>query len=504
MWNSLSVQNPNPGKRKIDTLLAPLAAAVTVTLLTFLQAWSEIAGDAGFVLVGFAAVWVRRFGPRGLALGNVALFGSLFSLFVKIEPSMLPACYAAMLLSGVVTFAVRFGLIADDPGWTLRVAFAAFCARARLVGRAPDRRLPHHQTWLNLNAVNVDELIAGPALEIPDLQRRELRTRLLAAELAVEQHENGAQQCEALHRRSTKRRARTARASATAKSRRSPTCRPIPAACRRRRVWPYRLRSGSSLAIVVGTLVPPHTWFWAVLTAFIVFNGTASAGEALRRTWSRVAGTAIGVGAGFILVDFVKGHPKIELGLSLVGVFLAMYVFRVSYGIMTFFVTATVAMIYDLVGRPTAQLLDARLVETIVGGLCGGAAATLVFPLRTHDVVDVTAHEFATRLRASIDSSLAKLGGLPADADALDAVRAFDIQFQQLVARLRRATAIPGSRTSGSPTRARCSTSRKRSPCSRGLWPIARSPRAEAPRTTASTWRDSETSSTPRSIPATH
>jgi hypothetical protein len=59
--------------------------------------------------------------------------------------------------------------------------------------------------------------------------------------------------------------------------------------------------------------------------------------------------------------------------------------------------------------------------------------------LRTHDVVEVTAHEFATRLRASLDSSLAGLGGAATQpgADALDAVRAFDLQFQQLVARLK-------------------------------------------------------------------
>jgi hypothetical protein len=113
MWNALSIQNPNPGGRKVDTLLAPVAAAITITILTFLQAWNEKAGDAGFILVGFAAVWVRRFGPRGMGWGNVALFASLFSLFIKIEPPMLPASYAAIGLSALVAFAVRFGLIVE-------------------------------------------------------------------------------------------------------------------------------------------------------------------------------------------------------------------------------------------------------------------------------------------------------------------------------------------------------------------------------------------------------
>ncbi len=437
MWNSLSIQNPNPGQRKVDTLLAPLAAAVTVTLLTLLQAWNQVAGDAGFILVGFFAVWSRRFGPRGLGLGNVALFGSLFSLFVKIEPPMLPACYAALAFSAVTTFTIRFGLIADDAGWTLRVAFAAFCARARLVENARDRRMLHHQTLLNLNAVNVDELLAGPALEIPAGARHDLRVRLLAAELAVERHEAGAATCMALDSEiaaaSHAKRTGVSDGQVTQIANVPPDTGGLKPTTR----LALQVALGSTLAMIVGSLVPPHTWFWAVLTAFIVFNGTASAGEALLKTWSRVVGTTIGVGAGFVLVDFVKGHPKIEIGLSLIGVFLAMYVFRVSFGLMTFFVTATVAMIYDLVGRPTAQLLDARLVETILGALCGGAAATFVFPLRTHDVVDVTAHEFATRLRGSLDASLASLGHERAQGDALDAVRAFDLQFQQLVARLR-------------------------------------------------------------------
>jgi len=437
MWNSLSVQNPNPGKRKIDTLLAPCAAMVTVTLLTYLQVWSEIAGDAGFILVGFFAVWSRRFGPRGMALGNVALFGSLFSLFVKIEPPMLPACIAALALSGAVAFLVRFGVIADDPGWTLRVAFAAFRARARLVAGARDRRQLHHQTLLNLNAVNVDELLAGRALALPPDERRTLRERLLGAELTVERHEPAAATFAALAREieaaSHARRTGISDGQVTQISNVPPDTGGLKPTTR----LALQVALGSTLAMIVGTIVPPHTWFWAVLTAFIVFNGTASAGEALRKTWARVVGTAIGVAAGFVIVDFLKGHPKIEIGLSLLGVFLAMYIFRVSYGFMTFFVTATVAMVYDVVGRPTAQLLDARLVETILGALCGGAAATLVFPLRTHDVVEITAHEFAARLRASLDASLAALGGASAPGDALEEVRAFDLQFQQLVARLR-------------------------------------------------------------------
>jgi hypothetical protein len=439
MWNSLSIQNPNTGGRKVDTLLAPVAAMITVTLLTFLQAWSDIAGDAGFIAVGFAAVWARRFGPRGMGWGNVALFASLFSLFVKITPEMLPTSYAAIALSAIVAYIVRFAIVTDDAGWTLRVAFAAFCARARLVDSAHDRSLLHHQTWLNLTAVNVDELLAGKALAIPDEERRALRVSLLAAELAVERHNADAATCMALEPRinAASRAPKTGLTDGLISQ--ISNVPPDTGGLKPTTRLALQVALGSALAMIVGTILPPHTWFWAVLTAFIVFNGTATSGEALRKTWARVVGTVIGVGAGFVLVDFLKGHPKVEIVLSLFGVFLAMYVFRVSYGIMTFFVTATVAMVYDVIGRPTVQLLDARLVETIIGALCGGAAATFVFPFRTHDVVEITAHDFATRLRAALDSSLSRLGGRSGgdESDALDAIRAFDVQFQVLVARLK-------------------------------------------------------------------
>jgi hypothetical protein len=42
-----------------------------------------------------------------------------------------------------------------------------------------------------------------------------------------------------------------------------------------------------SLSILVGGLVSPGQWFWAVITAFVVFAGAASTGELLVRAWSR-------------------------------------------------------------------------------------------------------------------------------------------------------------------------------------------------------------------------
>ena len=50
-----------------------------------------------------------------------------------------------------------------------------------------------------------------------------------------------------------------------------------------------------TVAIVVGGLVAPGQWFWAVITAFVVFAGATSRGELLVRAWSRSLGTLGGV-----------------------------------------------------------------------------------------------------------------------------------------------------------------------------------------------------------------
>ncbi len=186
---------------------------------------------------------------------------------------------------------------------------------------------------------------------------------------------------------------------------------------------------------MLGTAVPPHLYFWAVLTAFLVYNGTASAAEARGRAWGRSAGTTAGVALGFVLVAFVHGRPVLEAALSVVFFFLSMYTFRISYTAFTFFITALVAMVYEVVGRPPEPLLVARLVETLVGSVCGTIAATLVMPLRTHAVVAVIARTFADKLGAAVRAAVARLTGRDGD-DPVEAARAADAALHVLLARM--------------------------------------------------------------------
>lgn len=86
----------------------------------------------------------------------------------------------------------------------------------------------------------------------------------------------------------------------------------------------------TTLAIGVGELLAPSRWYWAVITAFVVFTGTQSRGDLLSRGWGRVLGTVGGVAAGMGLAALVGGDPVLSLVLLFACVFLALYLVRVS------------------------------------------------------------------------------------------------------------------------------------------------------------------------------
>src|SRR5262249_35921059 len=63
----------------------------------------------------------------------------------------------------------------------------------------------------------------------------------------------------------------------------------------------------ASLAIIIGELVSPARWFWAVIAAFVIFAGTNSWGETLTKGWQRMLGTALGVPSGMVVATLVAG-----------------------------------------------------------------------------------------------------------------------------------------------------------------------------------------------------
>ncbi|MEU6641748.1 FUSC family protein [Saccharomonospora sp. NPDC046836] len=162
-----------------------------------------------------------------------------------------------------------------------------------------------------------------------------------------------------------------------------------------------------SLAVIGGELVSPQRWYWAVLTVFVVFLGTASAGATLVKGARRLGGTLVGIFAGAVCALLVTGNTVATVVLILVCVFGTTLFARVSQTAMAFFITTMLGLLYSLLGTFSLEVLGVRLAETVVGAGAGILAAVVIMPVGTRAVMldDVATaldrlHEFSTQAEA--------------------------------------------------------------------------------------------------------
>ncbi|WP_431034601.1 FUSC family protein [Streptomyces sp. P6-2-1] len=156
---------------------------------------------AGFVLVMFAAVYVRRFGLAYFFYGFMGWMGYFFAAFLHPQLSQLPGLLVAVLLATVWVTALCLALLRNRAGNALRHARAAFGARARAVSRtaaallaaeSPRRRerlrreLHSRQLGLAETALLIEGWSTEPGALPEGWSARALRRRLLEAQLAIE------------------------------------------------------------------------------------------------------------------------------------------------------------------------------------------------------------------------------------------------------------------------------------------------------------------------------
>ncbi|MDT8912819.1 FUSC family protein [Amycolatopsis sp. PS_44_ISF1] len=144
---------------------------------------------------------------------------------------------------------------------------------------------------------------------------------------------------------------------------------------------------GGGLAVLTGQLISHQRWYWAVLTVFVVFIGTSSAGARFVKGVRRTGGTMIGIVGGVVLALLVSGDTAAILALILVCVFGMVYMSRVSQFLMAFFVTSMLGLLYSLLGTFSIEVLWIRVAETAVGAASGLLAALVIVPVRTRSVM---------------------------------------------------------------------------------------------------------------------
>jgi uncharacterized membrane protein YccC len=179
--SSMTINEPEPRRSALTTTLVPLPAISAMALGALLGPYLY-AGDAVFVAIMMVAVYVRRFGPRGTALGMVALISYFFALFLRISTAQLPASAVAVVVGAACSLLVRTVVFRDRPERELARLLRAFHARlSAVVGAVAEglhdgsltprsqRRLQHLLTRLNDTALMVEDRIDEVAADEPAL-----------------------------------------------------------------------------------------------------------------------------------------------------------------------------------------------------------------------------------------------------------------------------------------------------------------------------------------------
>jgi len=144
----------------------------------------------------------------------------------------------------------------------------------------------------------------------------------------------------------------------------------------------------STVAMGFGLMLSRDRWFWAVLTAFLIFTNTKSRGDAAIRALQRSVGTLAGIASGLVIATLIGPQPAISVPLVALCIFLGFYFLQVSYAAMTFFISIVLCLIYGLIGSLTLDLLQLRIEETLIGAIAGTIVAFLVFPAPTRSNLD--------------------------------------------------------------------------------------------------------------------
>ncbi|MEV0096905.1 FUSC family protein [Streptomyces sp. NPDC050738] len=111
------------------TLALGLPVALTAISLGALLNSRVVLGDAFFVVLIFGAVYSRRFGERGTALGLIGFQIYFVSLFVHATTSGLPRLYLALAVAFACSAVVRFAVVPETPQRILTRLRDAFRAR---------------------------------------------------------------------------------------------------------------------------------------------------------------------------------------------------------------------------------------------------------------------------------------------------------------------------------------------------------------------------------------
>ncbi|RZT13945.1 putative membrane protein YccC [Mycobacterium sp. BK558] len=458
MIGTMAVNDESRRARMITLGLGVLTAfgGVAVGSLLF---DASIASHVAFVAAAGVATYVQRYGPRGMALGMLGFMSYFMAIFLRIPTSGLWWTALAVCAGAVVAGVVKEVIVPDRPVGDLRRTVDAFVTRVGQVRRAAEQvvrdgddgidgrrrsRLRRRILGLRETELAIDGQLGGSddetSLRLHDL----VLHATLAAEALGERAVHGASGTDLAEDELDQIVAELREAGRTARpdeedsddetdsddedsaeddepaSRLSPDLRKA-----------LQATVATGLAVPIGLLVSTQRWYWAAIGAFVVFTRPATAAESVVRGSERLLGTTIGAAAGMALGTAVSGHPDVQLVLLGVGVFVSLYLFGVSYILAMAGITTILAIVYDLMGQFSGQVLELRVAETAIGVALGGVAAMLVFPTSSRNKIRESESDLLEELQSFIDT-LADPDASRRPRDLRDAARAVEQKAHDL------------------------------------------------------------------------
>ncbi|MFI8931555.1 FUSC family protein [Streptomyces sp. NPDC053474] len=132
MVSTAAVTEPRPRDQAL-TLASGVPVALAVVAVGSALAPHRVVADVVFVLLIFAALYIRRLGPRATTLGVFAFQLFFVTQFVNTRVEQLPQLFLAVLVAFASSALVRFAVLRSSPGRTLARLQRAFGLRLGLV-----------------------------------------------------------------------------------------------------------------------------------------------------------------------------------------------------------------------------------------------------------------------------------------------------------------------------------------------------------------------------------
>jgi uncharacterized membrane protein YccC len=194
MQASAAVKDRDQRSRNITTLLLFFPAIGAMALAAFLAPHGKIV-DVGFIAVLFAAVWVRRYGPRGNALGMVAFISYFFVMFLRTPVHQIPVLAVAVAVGIVSSLLVHVLLFPERPRVEARRLLSALRAASLATLDVAVRRgqvsvdvVRHELDQLGETALLIDDwLDRHEAAKSLSVTSKDLALRVFEAQIMLEQ-----------------------------------------------------------------------------------------------------------------------------------------------------------------------------------------------------------------------------------------------------------------------------------------------------------------------------